>query len=243
MFRKVFIAGILLIAIGGVGALLTGKSYFYAAEREKYTTNFADAIIDEINVEGDLGSVTIQRTDGDAVIVESIGPKGESIKTEQDGHTLNISTSKQASINLGIQFNKQAIDIIIHLPDKTYTRITANTEVGSIEISGIEAEIIQCESEVGEITIKDSTAKLVLENEIGNIKVEAMTIEESITASNEVGNIAISVSEKPNDHYISADSELGSIRIFGKKTSSYLSGNGSIALDLETEIGDIDLTN
>lgn len=244
MFRKLFITGILLIALGGIGALLTGKSYFSATEREKSVMNFADAIIDEIDVEGDQGSLTIQPTTGDTVIVESIGPKkGEPIKIELVANTLTVSATKQNAINLGINFNQQATDIIIHLPEKTYQQISAKNEVGSINILGIDAESIQCESEVGDITIKDSSAKLVLKNEVGNIDVEAQTIGDSITASNEVGNIAISVDETPNDHYINAYSEVGSIQIFSKKTNSYMSGNGSTSVDLKTEIGDIDLTN
>jgi Putative adhesin len=244
MFRKVFITGVLFIAIGGIGALLTGKSYFSAAEREKSATNFADAIIDEIDVWGDLGSLTIQPTAGDAVIVESIGPKkGEPIKTELVANTLTVSATKQNAINFGINFNEQATDIIIHLPEKTYQQITADNEVGSIEITGIRAKKIQSESEVGDITIKDSTGELVLKNEVGNIDVEVPAIGEPITASNEIGNISISVSEVPENHYISASSEIGSIQIFDKKTNSYMSGNGRTAVDLKTEIGDIDLTN
>ncbi len=244
MFKKIFITGVLLIAIGGIGALLTAKSYFSASEQEKSATTFADVIIDEIDIKGNLGSLTIQQTDGDAVTVESIGPKkGQSINIEQDGRTLKISTPNQAGINFGIQFNKQATDLIIHLPEKTYRQITADTEVGSIDISGINAEIIKCESEVGDINIKDSAGKLVLKNEIGNINIKVLAIKASITASNEIGDIAVSISETPKDHYISANSEIGSIQIFGKKSSSYMSGNGSIAVDLKTEVGDIDLTN
>ena len=242
MFRRMFIAGVLLLAIGGIGALLTGKSYFFAAEREESTTNFADAIIEEINVKGDMGSLSIKSTTGDAVIVESkSSKKGEQIKTEMNGHTLTVSTPKRGMINFGINFNEKGTDIIIYLPEKTYKKITADNDVGSIKITGIHAERIQCESEVGDINIKDSTGELALKNEVGDIKIEAEAIKHSITATNEIGNIKISVSERPEDHFISAYSEIGSIRTFGKKTSSYLSGNGSIAVDLKTEIGDIDL--
>ncbi|WP_455660845.1 DUF4097 family beta strand repeat-containing protein [Pradoshia sp.] len=244
MFRKVFITGVLLIAIGGIGALLTGKSYFSAADREKSVTNYDDAIIDEINVKGDLGTLKIQRTDGDAVIVESIGPKkSESIKTELDGHTLTVSAVKKPAISVGINFNEKATDVIIYLPEKTYQRINAENEVGSIEISGIRTEHIQCESEIGDITIKDSTGELFLKNEVGDIDIEVAAIEKSINASNEIGNIEISVSEVPKNHYISTSSDIGSIQIFDKDTNSYMSGNGRITVDLKTEIGDIDITN
>ena len=242
MFRRVFIAGVLLLAIGGIGALLIGKSYFFAAELEESTTNFADALIEEINVKGEMGSLSIESTTGDAVIVEShSSKKGEQIKTELNGHTLTVSTPKRRMIDFGINFNEKRTNIIIHLPEKSYKKISADNELGAIKITGIQAERIQCESEIGDITIKDSTGELNLKNELGDIKIEAQAIQHSITASNEIGNIKISVNERPEDHTISASSEIGSIQTFGKKTRSYLSGNGSIAVDLKTEIGNIDL--
>ena len=43
--------------------------------------------------------------------------------------------------------------------------------------------------------------------------------------------------------FISADSDIGSTRIFGQKTGSYMNGDGSITVELSTELGDIRVNN
>lgn len=244
MFKKLFIIGFILLIIGGIGAAIFGSDYVAGSKKERIAQNFADAEVDRIDVKGEIGTLTIKETKEDSITVEIYGPKEDKdVETTLEDRTLHIVTKKDDFFTIGFSMKETDRDITIHLPAKTYDEIIAENSVGSIILDGVHANVIDCTANVGEIFIQNTEGELRLQNDVGKIDIEQTSIKNPITAENNVGEIIIKVTEIPDNHYISAYSDIGSIRLFGEKRSSYKSGNGKMTVDLKTDIGDITLMN
>ncbi|QFK72035.1 DUF4097 domain-containing protein [Pradoshia sp. D12] len=264
MYKKWLIVAGILIVIGFSGALLTAKSFFSLQnENDKQTKQFQSSEIQSIDVNNTVGTIKLAETSGDEIIVETIGSKmSNPIKIEENGETLSITNEADHTISLGVNFKKSSENITVYLPKKQYDRISASNEVGEITISQINAAHLNAESEVGSIHISDVSStsiiasselgnikiqkysgKLQVDNEVGSIDISTDEITEPLIAKNELGEIDLTINQDPNNILITADSEIGSKRIFGKKTGSYMSGDGSITVQLSTETGSIRVTD
>ena len=260
MLKKSLIVAVLLLVIGGLGALLTAKPYFSNQnENEKQTRHFESAQIQSIDISNPAGTVLLEETSGDHIIVEAYSSKTSiPVKMETNGELLSITNEADHTISLGVNFKKSSENITVYLPKKQYKRIAVSNDVGEITIHKINAIKIHAESDVGNVdinevtskslyassglgnvSINDYSGKLQVENEMGNIDISTDKVTEPIIAQNELGEITLTINQDPNNLFISADSEIGSTHIFGKKTGSFRSGNGSITAELSTEAGDI----
>ena len=260
MFKKWLIVAVTLLVIGILGALLTAKPYFSLEnENETQTKQFKSSEIQSLIVSNSFGTIKLIETSGDEIIVENNGPKtSKSVKIETEGDSLSITNDAKKSISLGINLRKSSENITVYLPKKQYERITISNDVGEItinqinavylnvksdvadiDISDVSSTSLNVSSEVGDVSIKDYSGKLEIENETGSIEISTDKVTQSLIAHNEVGEIDLTINQKPMNIFISADSDIGSTRIFGQKTGSYMNGDGSITVDLSTELGDI----
>ncbi len=264
MLKKWVIAAVVLIAIGSLGALFTAKPYFALQnENEKHTKHFASADIQSITVSNTVGTIKLEETSGNEIIVETNGPKtSKPVKIEKNGNSLSIVNEADKQISIGINFNKSSENITVYLPNKRYDHISvsnevgeitihqveavninAESELGNIEISNVSSTSLKASSEIGNISIEQYSGKLETENEMGSIEISTDKVTEPIIANNEIGEISLMIEQEPKDIFISADSEIGSKKIFGKNTGSYMNGNGEITVQLKTETGSIQVQN
>ncbi len=260
MFKKWLIVAVTLLVIGILGALLTAKPYFSLQnENETQTKRFKSSEIQSLTVSNSFGTIKLIETSGDEIIVENNSPKtSNSVKIETEGDSLSITNDAKKNISFGINFKKSSENITVYLPKKQYERITISNDVGEItidqinavylnvksgvadiDISDVSSTSLNVSSEVGDVSIKNYSGKLDIENETGSIEISTDKVTQSLIAHNEVGEINLTINQKPMNIFISADSDVGSTRIFGQKTGSYLNGDGSITVDLSTELGDI----
>lgn len=260
MFKKWLIAATILLIIGISGALLTAKPYFSLQnENVKQTKRFQGTKIQSISVSNNAGTIKLADTSGDEIIVETSGPKtSEPVKIETKGDLLSITNEVDNNFSLGINFKNSSSNITIYLPKKQYERIAVSNEVGEITMNEIDAVKLIAESEVGNIDINEVSStslkvssesgnilinnysgNLQVENEIGSINITTDKVNHSLLAKNEIGEINLTINQDPKNILISADSEIGSIQIYDKKTGSYMSGDGSTSIQLSTETGNI----
>ena len=260
MFKKwLMLAGIFLI-IGFTGALLTAKSYF-AQQNEifKETKRFQSSEIQSIEVSNSVGTITFTESTGDEIIVETTRSQtSEPIKINVEQNLLSITNKADRKLSFGINFKKSSGDITVYLPKKQYERITASSNVGGIKMNQIETVHLDVESDVGDIdlheifttslrvssklgdvSIRDYSGKLEVENNVGDIEISSEEVTQPLIAHNDVGDINVTIHQAQKDLFISADSEVGDTRIFDKNTGSHKNGNGSITIELRTEVGDI----
>ncbi len=264
MFKKWLVFATILLVIGISGALLTAKSYFsFQNENNKQTNHFQSSKIHSLAISNNAGTIKLAETSGDEIIVETNGPKtSKSVKMEVKGNSLSITNEADKTISLGINFKKSTKNITIYLPQKQYDRIAVSNEVGEITINQIDAvklivdsEIgnidisevsstsLNATSEMGDISINHYSGKLQVENEIGSIEITTDEVNQSLLAKNEIGDINLTINEDPKNILLSADSEMGSTQIFGKKTGSYMNGDGSTTIQLSTETGSISVNH
>lgn len=136
----------------------------------------------------------------------------------------------------------------VEIQDLNADKININTDVGNVKVSNYATKQFNVETDTGNITLTDGTGALKMKSDVGNIRVEAETIQNDITIGSEVGNVTISVDEGPKSANIRVMSEVGNVKMDwdgisskSKKNINKKIGNGDITIDIETEVGNVKL--
>ncbi|MGM9923909.1 MAG: DUF4097 family beta strand repeat-containing protein [Bacillus sp. (in: firmicutes)] len=258
MLKKVLLTASIFIIIGIGGAIFTAKAYFKDSDvRERETITGSN--INDIDLKTDYGVFEIMESETDDIMIETVRSKNMDkpvIKTSKN--TLAVSSYSKAKFQFGINFKNIHNKIYVYLPKKQFeniqinndvgsidvqdiqaTRLTASSKTGSIKITNAATNKMSIQSKVGSITIKGTTEELDLSSETGAIKVETDTLAHPVTASTDIGSSQITTVKKPEHYRITADSEIGSINIFGEDSNFYEHGEAKAHMQLKTETGSI----
>lgn len=261
MRKKIFLFAALLIIVGVIGAALSVKPY-YTDYKKTVVKSFSGTDIENIQVSSSTATIELLKSSSDEIIVESsILKKMKPAITKLEKDTLFVSLpGKEKQSFVGLNFRNNSGKIKIYLPDKQFNNIAINNDVGSInvehvktdtlsghtkagkiEYKNIHTSAIEANSEVGTVEIIDYTGELNVSSKTGTIEISTDKINDSIYSKTAVGTIEIKANEYPSDLSVSANTSVGSSTIFDNDTSSFLSGNGSIIIDLKTETGSIEV--
>ena len=258
MHKKIIAFAVGLLAVGIIGSVITAEGYF-SEEEQLETKEFTPDEVHTITIDTDLSTIEFLPSGSDKILVESFYGKNKKpaeVKTDQS--TLHIKAKQHEYFHLGFNWKNKNLKVVVHLPKKNFNHITinndvgstnltevdtksltVNTDAGSVKLDRIGTDTMDVSSEIGSITVHDSTGDMALKSETGSIKVQTDALDHHLNASTELGSIKVTTRQSPEDIFITAQSELGSIRILGEKTNSYKHGNAAFETKLVTETGSI----
>ncbi len=211
--------------------------------------------ITRVSINSDLTNVKIEK--GDTLSVTCKDIVREDFELEIENGELEIEYDNEGIIVFGFSSEDDG-EIVVTLPEKLYNEISIDHGVGTLTVSDVSCEVFDLDCGVGESTLSNVTAKsldvdmgvgkcVVRDSLIGNCKVEGgvgrFTINNSditsgATIDGGVGEISINLN---SDNYsVSADSGIGDVVFNGDEVEGN-SGRGSILIDADCGIGDINI--
>lgn len=263
MRNKVLVIGI----IASLVLLFTGTRYVIL-KVNAFTFNKTVAIEDEINILDvyenievltNNAKVELMPTKSDETTVSFGGMKKSKVKFEAKvkGDTLSILL-KEKGPNF-FRFSKRGgLQLIVHVPEKTYDKINVQSKNGMIQAEELHAASIRFESnngllrlrnsegdtvqlmtDNGQITISDVDADVHAQTANGRIAYKAEDIHHRVVLEAKNGRIAVKLSGKPTDATINAKTANGYANIFGEKGKDVTYSEGKHVMELNTKNGKI----
>lgn len=257
--KKVIMAALLLIVVGGIGAIITfslSDEMTFAAESEVDLAN-----IEKIDIQIDNGSVTIHPTDAAQarINLEGIVTEGDepNFSVETVGDTLMIQVKeKRRFIRLTFFTGSPSLDI--YLPEKSYESLTAEMSNGAFRAEDLAVTEIQVKTDNGSVTldriatetanVRTSNGKMDLNHVEGDvtgksnngaISFAAADLERNLDLETDNGSITIQTENEPTNAVIDARTDNGRITVFGNSDWDTMIGNGENEIRLRTNNGGI----
>lgn len=256
--------------VGGIIAVLVilffgARSAIHIANG--FTLNKSIAIEDEklindsyekINISSENAKVQLVPTTSEETKVEYGGMKKSKVKfdVKVKGDTLSIRLNEKGW-NF-IRFSRKELTLIVHLPEKTYQEIEAQTVNGIIQAEHLQANKIllatnnglvklensagnqvEVHTDNGQISLNDVKADITAQTKNGRIIYNANEINHQVSLNTNNGSIAVKLSEKPANAKIDAQTDNGFVKIFESRDKSVIFGEGEHLLKLRTNNGKI----
>jgi len=260
MNRKIIMIALVLIVIGVVGAVVTGKEYF-AYEEVGGEEQISAENLEEMSILSDVANLHIKPSMDNDLHVKWSGKVGigndSVVETKIKDRKLIVDIKNKSFFNF-INWNWHYYSVEIYIPRKELNKLTVSNNVGIVVADHIEVQTIDVETDVsdikiksvksnsiivssavGKISINNSKGEIVANNDIGTIHIVVPEITGHITAKTDVGEIKLQTQKDQNKASIFGASDLGSIKIFNHKDQKYLVEGSEYLIDLKTDIGDI----
>lgn len=130
----------------------------------------------------------------------------------------------------------------IELANINGNTVEAETDNGKLRLDHVSADSIDTETENGKVELMYSEGKIKARTDNGAIIAELKKINHPLDLATDNGKISIMTEEKPSSMKVLAQSDNGSIRVFGKKyTQEMAAAESGPLLKLETDNGKIEI--
>ncbi|PAV31520.1 hypothetical protein CIL05_02360 [Virgibacillus profundi] len=256
LFSTIAVIGVILI-------LFFAINYFTKKPLEGEET-FSAKSIANIDLNSDVATISILPTNSNDIKVIWEGKSKMFGKTEvdieQDSETLHIDIGRIKIFNfLQFGFNFNSLDVDVFLPEKLYDSInlrnnvgstlisgiktdelTVHTDVSDMTIEGVHANDIKAESAVGDIVLKNSHGIVDVKNDVGDITIVTEAITDDMELITNVGGVSIVLEEIPSDTSFNANTEVGTVTVFGER-GSYVLKQSDYLVTINTDVGDINV--
>lgn len=254
----------LLIVVGVIGVILTGKTFFDREEVEDEVSLSSDHF-EHIVVDGDMGNVKVIPSTSDNIEISWKGSlynarsTDELVSIEENNTELKVNIGKKRFFNFSF-FNlnfRNKLQVYLYLPDKQFNSLVVKNNVGNTEVNGIRVEnlttetdvsnltienvsanSIVAETDVGNLTLNDVQGKIYAKSDVGNIMININEIQDDMEITSNVGKVGLTVPEVPNNVTFNADSSVGNVRVFGER-GSYINKNAEYVVSMTTDVGNI----
>ena len=256
--KKLMIIAVMLLIVGFGGALFTYPS-IGAGETVEEERTFTETISDVV-IETDNSMIEILPTDDGMTTVEFIGDTRNKAryryKSEVEDGTLQVSVKEKILQFFSFDFSLKSAAVRVHLPEKDYRSLTADTDNGKVRIENLTSDIISAESTNGQmvfenlqtqtvtlqsvngkIKTKDIAGELKAEVTNGTIDVEAKSLDQPIDLESVNGKIHVRVDEEPVNSEIIVDVVNGKVDIFGSNSRHRMFGDGENVVKIQTVNG------
>ena len=187
----------------------------------KYSINQSMDKFSAIRIDGSVMEIRVE--EGDKFYFDStftrdwLRPK---VSVEND--TLVIKQGRQKN---GFKGGNNNCRVVITVPSGTkFSDIVIDSNVGDIRLRGLTAEKIDIQTNVGEVSVRDvSFDKLEVDSNVGEISIDPVN--------------------KLDEYTISASTDVGEVRVDGKKYKRNYNSNGSTSkrIKLSANVGEINI--
>lgn len=262
MRNKVLVVGIIVVFIllfFGIRNIVNQVSGFIFNEsvviEDEVTINKSYEKIDLLTTNA---KVELIPTDAEETTITYGGKKKSNVrfKANVKGDTLAIELKEKWFYFWG--FSMKGMVVTVHVPEKRYEAIKVVSDNGLIEASHLQAKLIELatdnglvrlndseasnvklQTDNGQISIRDVLGNVDAQTDNGRITFEAETFTHDVDLRTDNGAIYVKLSDKPTDASINADTDNGSVTIFGTKVRSVTFGEGKNLIKLQTDNGRI----
>lgn len=255
------LVGLIVITIGVVGMILTWNNYTETRNVAfEYIVDNDD--IHSIHLQDDIASIEVLPAPGADIIIsweENVNLKANQLTIDENGNQLEI---KRESKGFGIMLptlNKRKNNVKLYVPADKLVMLTIKNALGSvlvrdiqvedlnvqtdvqrIVIENVEANNIEATTSVGSIEIENSTGSIFARSNVGSVDVDVKEIIGNMNLRSDVGSVTLTTDEQQDNVSFSGSSELGSVRIFGERTST-LADYAEFEVHLQTDVGSIEV--
>ncbi|MBB6453815.1 DUF4097 and DUF4098 domain-containing protein YvlB [Salirhabdus euzebyi] len=270
--KKVVIGALIVLIIGIIGTVSLGGSIFALGPKVDINErqSFDAEEIESVKIKSNVGDVRIFESDSNEIEVHihgEVSKQNENKSTfeiTQEGNTLQVTSdihSKQFFSIPFINFNmndKQYIDVSI--PKGLLSYVEVESDVGKIDIEEIEVTELFVSNDVGEVgidkfvgekaTIRTNVGKVNVKSAVGKIEIESDTgeveltmeaITEDVNIKSDIGEVVVNVKELSESLVLDLDSDIGDIDVNGPFVTN---GNGpGPTLKVRTDIGEIEVNH
>lgn len=275
--KKVALGALIALVIGVVGLFTVGGNVFSMGknaninEQETISANGIKTM--KINV--DVGEVRIREGESDQIDIKLHGSVAEKLKDQIKFKVVKSETKVEVVVresnkffiqipfvNSGLQ-SERILDVSI--PKSLLDKLEVNTNVGEIDIEGVEPTELYVNSDVGEIYVnqysgngnyvtdvgdielKNISGKTKAETDTGDIDIALTDMKDDLELRSDIGELKVTFAEEPGNIEFDLNSELGDVSISGFKgykdsdSRSIITqiGTNGPTLKATTEIGDI----
>lgn len=182
-----------------------------------------------VEIESENADIMIMPSEGDEATIElsNNGSKRYELDVEVKKKTLEIVAERKGFSWLSFNFFSKKPVVIVGLPKKDYGTIKAESDNGTINVTGVNVQNLDLVTDNGELMIKDSESQEVLaESDNGNISLKKIASRD-ISVKIDNGNTVI----EDSTGRISAESSNGTLTV--------ITDNIEQPMDLETDNGQI----
>lgn len=203
-------------------------------------------------VEGDAGEIRLEGRNADRVqcyvengtlYLKDVGTHKKYKKTNGRELTLTVPA--------GMEWETAVLEADLgYVYAETLSAKTAvlDAEMGSVKVGRLKADSVQASGEMGNVEIAEGTVKGLKANaEMGSILFSG-TVEGPAEADAEMGSVTLRLYQKQEDFNYKVSSEMGSIKIGGKKYGAADGREKTVdhgadwQMDLETSMGSIEIS-
>lgn len=263
MRRITQLLAVLMIVIGIVGIFMTGGDLMQTDTEGRET--FSGEEIDQLIVDSNIANIELHPSDSkdmEVVWEGNLRNHSHRVHLQQDESTLmvDVDTKEPFFLKFFSFFDfLNKLTVKIYLPDKIFSNISVENEVGNtlissvhadkfyvksdvsnIEMTDVQTEELIVESDVGNIQLDDVTGVITAKSDVGNMTLKLMEITNDIQLTSDVGKISVQLSRIPDNVSFQGYSDVGSIRIFGE-SGNYINRNAEYMVDMKTDVGKIDV--
>lgn len=255
----------IFLIIGGAGSLFTFNATFAnedATEKEEVDMQ----TITTIDVSSSNEEVILKETDGKTATIEWTGKvkkdTTDRLSTQTDGDTLTIDMKQEELKLFSFGFDFYQGKLVISLPKKVYEAISVQNANGSIHVTHTQADkldimtnngtinlqqlatnAIQAETANGKVIVKNVTGDITGHSNNGSLTLITPELDRNVDLKTNNGKITVQTEKVPTNAKVEADTDNGSIEIFGEEIHSKIYGNGDQHIKLKTNNGSITMEN
>ncbi|EZH65829.1 hypothetical protein DH09_13415 [Bacillaceae bacterium JMAK1] len=245
--RTVLFSGIGLLSTGIVGNIALfffGTSPFHSTWEEHYEA-YDPSLIDHVNIDADVASISIHSHDQDDILVGyegnvmNIQQTEYDLSTHMDENTLYITHKHKPSVQLFGFFNAD-YDIDVYLPDILFESVSITSSVADIQLHAVQAEHWSIATEVGNVNASMIANTIDAKSEVGNFEFHLSDLNEDLTIQTEVGNINVIFDELSGAIQSSVSTTVGLTQI--NDLEDVASESNAPQLELRSEVGNISVS-
>lgn len=200
----------------------------------------AEAPINSILVDVDLGQVTIAAGDGYGVSIDSWGPGYQVNQGNYSGELVIESSGGSAALPA-----KYGSNITIFVPrGAVLDYLHVELDVGDVNLSGLTVQDAYLDLDVGSVVGEGLTVlgTLDVDADVGSVTLFG-NLGESVNICADLGDVTLGLADPASDYYWSFTTGLGSITVDGRKQGSgnvnITGGRGNNWLSVEADLGSI----
>lgn len=252
--NKLIIVIVVLIA-GVFGVRYAIHSLFGSDKSVVMTDSF-----ERLQVSGSNAVVEIRPSKDDTATIEVVGKKGQRkglVKAQIEDGLLAVKL-RDKKIWGFLPFGYKPVTVVIEVPEKQYesfqvksdngkisverlqmSELDVETDNGKIAVTKVDADVVHVETDNGLIELDQVDGEITAKTDTGMISLKTPDLDRSIDLKTDIGKISVQTKKEPTNATILAETDVGSINVFGSKNNKTVYGDGKNLIKLKTDVGSI----
>ncbi|MCM3787855.1 DUF4097 domain-containing protein [Domibacillus indicus] len=264
MIKKLSVAGLILLLVGGAGSALTFSQANTPVEVAEERT-ISGPPIKAVKLETNNAEVEVLPTKETAVRVELAGKRKPNdtltFQVEAEGDTLVVKVNEKQNKLFTADFVLTDLTLHVYLPKKTYDSIDIANHNGQVELGQLSARKVNVQLNNGKVNVKNTASnevkvkadngEILLEHvdgtingKVANGRIHVLTkdLDRPMQLESHNGSITVQAEQEPTNTTFDVHKDNGEINILNKYSGNARFGDGKNLIKLRTNNGKITVT-